>query len=357
LSTWSVGTDEIAGIVKADVEEVFDIEVERTHNFIANGLQVSNTRWHEDDLAGRLQSRPSPLRWKVITIPAIAEEGGDVLGRQPGEELVSVRDREPGHFANIRANTSPYVWSGIYQQRPAPAEGGLFRRAAFRYWRPMPPWPGDLRERLDLEGRTVTLDDCWRFAVADLAVSTRTSADFTVIGAFCMSLDGDLILLDRVRTRVDEADHFSAGAPLLTRWRIDQLYVEHQYIAKTIVVDAQQAGYPVVPLTADADKLTRAIPAAGRVHAGRVWFPGEAKWLDEWCDELAGFPTAAHDDQVDVLAYAARVASAHWLRPADQVQEPVVRERQQGIEQAWQASTGNGHQNGGQGWDPMSIPY
>jgi predicted phage terminase large subunit-like protein len=367
LSTYSVSCDEVAEVIPAGFEDVFDIEVERTHTFIANGLTTHNTRWHEDDLAGRIFARPSPLRWRVLSIPAIAVEG-DPLGRAPGEELVSVRRREPGYFRRLAATMSRYVFSGVYQQNPTAPEGNFFRRATFRYWRPLPPWP-DGRERIDLEGIPVTLADSWRFLTIDPAASTKTSADYTVISCWAQSLDGHLILLDRARARVPDHDHFTLAEPLARRWGASQMYIEKSWWAATFVTDAKAAGYPVAPLEADTDKVTRAIPAAGRVSAGRVWFPAETSgcscggpcseeggsWLGEWCDELAAFPRGAHDDQVDTFSYAARVVSAEWVPPGRQPPLPgLTGEERALIEEAHRAATGDGQAGG---LDIMSVPY
>jgi predicted phage terminase large subunit-like protein len=298
------------------------------------------TRWHEDDLAGRILSRPGPLRWRVLSIPALAE-AGDVLGRPEGAELPSVRGRAPGYFLLRKRTMSRYVFSGIYQQKPTAAEGNTFRRAAFRYWRPTPPW-ADGRERLDLEAQPVTLVDCWRFITMDLAASMKTSADWTVASCWALAPGGDLILLDRARDRVEEHDHFGLAEPLITRWGVTQVYVESGWWSKTLVKDAINAGIPVAPLVADADKLTRAIPAAGRVHAGKVWFPAQAPWLDEWCDELAAFPSGTHDDQVDTLAYAARVISAEYVPPPPPPR-PGVHPADRAIAEAYRSATGDGH--------------
>lgn len=311
------------------------------------------TRWHEDDLAGRIATRPSPLRWRTVRIPAIADSPDDPLGRAPGEELVSVRGRKPGHFHVLRAGMSAYVFSGVYQQSPTAPEGNFFRRATFRYWRPLPPWD-DGRERIDLEGQPVTLADCWKFGTVDVAASTKTTADYTVICAWCVTPSGDLVLLDRVRAQVAQHDHFSLADRLRTRWGVDVLYVERHFFATTLVDDARAAGVPVAELVADTDKVTRAIPAAGRVHAGKAWFPAETSgcpcghcpdgvWLDEWCDELAIFPQGAHDDQVDCLAYAARVVTHEWTPPRDVPRaSPAVQAAEHAIAMAHASATGNG---------------
>jgi predicted phage terminase large subunit-like protein len=320
---------------------------------LAPGAKVVliQTRWHEDDLAGRILSRPSPLRWRVLSIPAIAVDN-DPLGRAPGEELESVRQRAPGHFRNLAATMSRYVFSGVYQQNPTAPEGNFFRRQAFRYWRPLPPWP-DGRERIDCEGQPVTLADCWRFLTVDPAASTKTSADWTVASCWGLAPDGNLILLDRARDRVPDHDHFAMCRPLLDRWGAQQVYVEQSWWAKTLVQDATAAGVPVAPLTADTDKVTRAIPAAGRVHAGRVWFPAAADWLETWCDELAAFPQGSHDDQVDTLAYAARVITAEYVPPAPPPRR-APDQSEAAIAAAFHSATGDGQ---GGDLDIMGVPY
>ncbi|WP_173390956.1 phage terminase large subunit [Actinomadura litoris] len=336
------------------------------------------TRWHCDDLAGRLVTR-EPGRWRVVSIPAVAgkgvqikgadgraktvwvADGVDPLGRAPGEELVSVQDRKPGYFHGLQEVRSPYVWRSIYQQTPVAAEGNMFRRSTFRYWNPM---PADLSRhgtadgrRVDLDSRPVFLDDCWRLATVDLAASTKRSADYTVVSAWAISPDGDLILLDRARKRVVEEDHWDLARPLVSRWALATVFVEKSFISSTMVIDATKAGLPVEPVAADTDKVTRAVPATSRLKAGRVWFPAEADWLDEWCDELAAFPSAAHDDQVDTLSYAARVVAAHWLpqETADQVdQRRTAGPADDGaIGQAYTASTGAEPRTG----DYMSMDW
>lgn len=338
---------------------------------------LMTTRWHEDDLAGRML-KEEPGRWRVLSIPAIAgkditvkgsdgaeqtvwvHDGPDPLGRQPGEELPSVQGRKPGHFHGLYEVRSAYVWRSVFQQQPVAAEGNLFRRSNFRYWGPL---PADTTRhgtaggrRVDCDARVVYLDDCWRFATVDLAASKKTSADWTVASAWAISPDGDLILLDRVRERVAEGDHWSMVRPLLSRWALDVVFVEQSFIGATFVIDATNSGVPVQPVTADTDKVTRALPASTRIKSHRVWFPAAADWLDEWTDELAAFPSGTHDDQVDTLSYAARVVAAHWLRQesADSVDARRAGVPDEGaIGQAYSAATG-GHPNG---TDYMSLTY
>jgi predicted phage terminase large subunit-like protein len=324
------------------------------------------TRWHTDDLAGRILTRPSPLRWRVLTMPAIAAER-DVLGRAPGEEFPSVRGRAPGHFANLRATLSAYTFASIYQQSPTAVAGNFFRRQTFRYWRPKDGvHPATMIRRIsgawiDCEGLRVDLTDCWRFATVDVAASTKTSADWTVVSVWAISRGGDLILLDRARGHVEMGDHFQMSRPLRIKWLFDVLFVERQFYSKTLVDDARQAGIPVAEVDADTDKVTRAIPAAARLHAGKVWWPAYeiAPWVEtEWEPELLGFDKAAHDDQVDTFSYAARIAAAHWLPPppAKQHRPPVAPPDMKEINKAYAAGTGNGHEGDGGPLDLLTVP-
>lgn len=273
------------------------------------------TCWHELEPIRQILANEGDKatggKWRVISIPAIAEDVDDPLGRQPGEGMVSARGNRD--WQAIRKTVGEYVFGALYQQRPAPAEGNIFKRLWWRYWRPAPALGAS--QRLDLGGRIFNLADCWRYATVDLANSTKTSGDWTVISAWARTVSGDLVLLDRTRARIGEEDHFTHARPLVERWQLDTLFVEKSQYGTTLVREATQAGVPISPLDAETDKVTRALPASAWCSGGRVWLPVGAWWLKVWTDEHAGFPNAAHDDQVDTLSYAVRVAVTRWNPP------------------------------------------
>lgn len=306
------------------------------------------TRWHADDLAGRLLKN-EPGEWRVLRIPVVqhpelppvrGHDGASVY--RPNGELISVQDRKPGHFHHLKQVRSAYVWRSVYDQDPVAAEGNLFHRPDFRYWRQLErdltrhdPLRG---ERIDLAGQPIYLDDCWRFLTVDLAASKRTAADFTVASVWAITPDGDLVLLDRKRGRIEEADHWDLVRPLCERWSAPDVFVERGFIGTTLIIDATKAGIRCQPVDPDTDKLTRALPATYRVKAHRVWFPASAVWLDEWCDELAEFPSGANDDQVDTLAYAARITSTHWMPQESNPYRPPAATP---VDHAFEAATGH----------------
>lgn len=262
---------------------------------------ITLTRWHTDDLPGRL-AKNEPGMWRVLSIPAVSEGPGDPLGRPAGVEMESARRRAPGYFLDRMARMAAYAFRAIYQQSPTSPKGNLFPRDGWRFWS-WHRWP----DQIDLDGRNVDLRDCWRFITADLAASTKTSADWTVAAAWALTMDRQLVCLGRVRDRTAETGHWDLIRPLAEEWRTVDVGVESTMMGTTLVRQATRAGLAPFDLHADTDKVTRAIPAGHMVRQGQVWLPGSADWLDEWIGEHADFPSAAHDDQVDVMAYAAKL--------------------------------------------------
>jgi predicted phage terminase large subunit-like protein len=270
------------------------------------------TRWHEADLAGYLLEHEGDVkdggRWRVLSIPAQCEdEATDPLGRREGEYMISARGNRD--WEAIKKSVGSYVWASLYQQRPAPAEGGLFKRLWWRYH----TISGNT---VHLGGRDLDLRDCWRFATVDLAASTRTSADFTVIAAWARTVAGDLVLLDLVRARIGEDQHFAQARPLVQRWNLDTVFVEASQYGTTLVREATQDNVPITPIQAESDKFSRALPYSAWVSSGRVWLPGNnPHWLDAFLTEHASFPAAAHDDTVDTGSLAVRVSVTKWAPP------------------------------------------
>jgi predicted phage terminase large subunit-like protein len=324
---------------------------------------IIQTRWHEDDLSGWLL-RNEPDRWKIVRIPAIAEYphavyGPDPLGREPGTPMISARGSRD--WAQIRKDVGEYVWASLYQQRPAPAAGGLFKRASLRYWHKDLPDP-NRHDRLggmrgSLAGRIIYLDECWRFLTVDLAATEKTSADWTAVGVWAISLTGDLILLDGTRARIEETGHWDLVRPLRERWSADVVYVESRMFGTTLVYEAGQNHVPVLELKAETDKITRSLPATARADSGRLWLPGadtSTLVVNDLIDELTQFPNAVHDDYVDVVSYAARVAAAHWISPEKNKTPRNNGQLNGAIGKAYESATGttNGHET-----DYMSLEF
>jgi predicted phage terminase large subunit-like protein len=274
----------------------------RTRLAPGGAIIVIHTRWHKGDLVGHLlaEAEVGGEQWTVIDLPAIAEEG-DLLGRAPGAPLWP--ERFPlADLQELQRTLTAYWWQAVYQQKPGDPEGHQFKREYFRYF----GTDGDQFVLHNPGGDTrIPASRCIVFQTCDVAGSLSTSADYFVVGTWAITPHRDLLLLDIIRTRIEGPDQPDLLTQAFHRWRPALQGIESNGIGKTAYQTMVRSGLPVVELLADRDKALRAIPIASRYKAGAVYHPEHAAWLSEYEEELAGFPNAPHDDQVDVAAYAA----------------------------------------------------
>lgn len=263
------------------------------------------TRWCEDDLAGRVLERAKETgeQWTVINFPAIAEEN-DILGRSVGDPLWPERyDRQK--LEQIKATLTSYQWSALYQQRPAPEGGGHFQRSWFEYYEKIGEGNHIKLAGNNGNSRVFDLSYCRKFLTVDLAFSMKTESDFTVIAVWAVTPDSDLILIDLHRERMTGDKLAPSIKNMMLKYQCDYAGIEDVQAQTLVVQTMRKQGLAVRALKANMDKITRSIPAQIRMESGQVWFPRNMVNLDVLEHELLTFPKGAHDDTVDVLAYAA----------------------------------------------------
>lgn len=282
---------------------------------------VVQTRWHEDDLTGRLLSHDhegDPNEWEQIIIPALAEEG-DVLGREEGEPLRSplvpneTREQAVARFAQIRRDVGSYTWAALYQQSPAPAQGAIFNVGWWKYWTLDPSKVTD-------DGRVVLLDperlrrgrviDSWDATFKDTAAS-----DY-VVGQRWARVGPDRFLLAQSRDRrsfvatIDEMlDFFERG---IGSALAHQHLIEDKANGPAIlsVLDKKISG--LKPINPRGSKEARARAVTPEIESGHVYLPlpppagvaGEFAWVHDFLAEARSFPTGEHDDQIDAMSQA-----------------------------------------------------
>jgi predicted phage terminase large subunit-like protein len=157
-------------------------------------------------------------------------------------------------------------------------------------------------------GPTLPLSEIRKFATVDLAVSVKTSADYSVIAVFGIAPDGRLLLLDVDRARRAGPDQVPALKRAVQKWDLTSVWIEKSSMSLGVIQEAQRAGVPTRELIADKDKISRATLATTQLAPGRFLFPRSAPWLDDVLAEMLAFPNGQHDDVVDCIGYAARVA-------------------------------------------------
>lgn len=264
---------------------------------------VTMTRWHENDLAGRLIEAAKDEgsdQWEIVKFPAIAEPGNPIDPRPEGAPLWPEK-YSIERLNQMKATLGAYPWAALYQQAPAPAGGGLFKRDWFQYFDVdgadyiLHSPRGDLR---------VSSDNCTVFQTCDPAGSTKTSADYFALGTWAVTPTQDTLLLDVVHRRLEGPDQPALFRESFQQWNPSVQGVEARNTGLTLFQQLKRDGLPVVELKPDSDKFTRALPMAARYESGCVYHLANAPWLVDYELELVGFPGAAHDDQVDMAAYA-----------------------------------------------------
>lgn len=284
------------------------ISTARTRLEKGAGVILVMTRWNENDLAGQMlaaaeQEGGEP--WEVLNLPAMAEEG-DPLGRKEGMALCPELF-DHATLEQTRKASGGYWWAAMYQQRPMPAEGGLFKRTDFRTFYEDPD--RDLywmrRDEDGEEPKPVGRDYVYRFVTIDPAFSEKETADYTAMLLWGVTPWMDLLLLDVERVRFDVENLAAAIRRYYDLHKPNDVRVESKAYGAKVIHQLVGQGLPIIPLDADTDKVTRALSAVPRYEAHTVYHRAGADWLDAYERELLLFPSGKNDDQVDAFAYAA----------------------------------------------------
>jgi predicted phage terminase large subunit-like protein len=248
---------------------------------------VMATRWHQDDLTGRLLKREGD-KWQTLILPALAAEG-DALGREVGAALWSDRYDEAA-LRDIARTQGEYSFAALYMQEPRPAEGGIIKRTWF-----------EPRVRVVLP--VVRSVRYW-----DLAMSSRTGADYTVGLRLDAHANGEHTISDIVRGQVELHDlpRFITDVMLADGPEVVQGFEQAGYMTRAIQAlakDTRLARHVIRGYVAHADKVTRVLPFAARAALGVVKLAAR-DWADAYIEELTAFPYGEHDDQVDASSGA-----------------------------------------------------
>jgi len=266
------------------------------------GLLLILTRWHEDDLAGRLlrAARDEGDKWKVLKYPAIAEEEEE--NRSEGDALFPQKYNIE-KLTKIKNSIGSIAWASMYQQRPQVAGGGLFKKSNFRYYHKQ---DGIYILRDGDTSRHYALNSMVVFTTMDLAARSSEKSDYTAIGVWGLTRENDLVLLDMVREHLEGASHLELVWAVHNKWKPQEHNIESVQYQITLIQQALRQGLPAKELkTGMKDKTTRALSVAAKIEGHKVFFPQDMSWVIDLEDELVAFPNGRNDDMVDVVAYAA----------------------------------------------------
>ena len=279
---------------------------------------VVMTRWHDDDLVGRLldesgeggQGEGMGQEWTVLNLPAICDSEDDPLGREIGEPLWP--SRWPlEKMIEIKGTQTPYWWSAMYQGRPAPASGNIYKRGWWKFWQPPGAKLGPVRIRAGDEGEIVrkpidlpTMEDT--VSSWDLSFTKGAGTSF-VAGQKWGKAGGSAFLLDQTRERRDYPETIRAFRAFhVLHADIGGKWVENKANGPALISLLQPEIPGILPVEPEGTKEERARAVAYFAESGNVYLPHPAiaPWVWEFIEEHAAFPNAVNDDQVDTGSQA-----------------------------------------------------
>ena len=254
------------------------------------------TRWHEDDLAGRLlrkaQEDPNADQWTVVKLPAICtEDSGDYDPREMGDSLWPAK-YSIGDYETIRVNSGARDWNSLYQQSPVSEGGNIVHRDWFRYYS-----RADLAKIRNWD----QIIQSWDFTFKDTA-----NADF-VVGGVWGRKGPNKYLLDIVRARMGFVESLSAIGTLSQKWPDAYTKVIEDKANGSAIIDTikrKVSGVIAFDPGKYGSKEARAHAISGQIEAGNVFLPDWEPWVHDYIEEWVAFPNGKNDDQVDMTTQA-----------------------------------------------------
>lgn len=266
------------------------------------------TRWHHDDLAGRLLASEEGDQWRVVNIPAEAIDTDDALGREPGEFMVSARGRTVADWTAKRREVGPTTWASLYQGRPSPATGTVFPASWPRYEHAL--WSEAPDGTRTVLGEPDAVIQSW-----DLTFKDKANSDY-VVGQVWARYGARTYLLDMVRGRLDFTATRAAILETTARWpQALAVFIEDKANGPAVITSLRQRIPGLIPVEPDGGKYARAVAVQPFAYAGSVHLPTPAMLpnVAYLTDECKAFPNGTHDDTVDALTQA---LAQLYLRPS-----------------------------------------
>lgn len=263
-------------------------------------ILVTSTRWHEDDLTGRLlaEAEHGGEQWRHLHMPAIDDSGGALW-----PEFWPLEDLETIHRA-----VGSRAWAAQYMGAPSPAEGGMFKRHWWRFWQPrganLPPVAVKQPDGSTRYVHAVEQPPWWERSAQswDMSVTETQSGSYVtgIVGATAGA--NGYILPEHFHERTDFPGTINAVQTLTARVPDVAAKLVENKANGPAVLDTLRSVIPgLISVNPDGSKEARASASTARTEAGNWHLPHPviAPWVEAFIDELAAFPTGRHDDYVD----------------------------------------------------------
>lgn len=253
-------------------------------------ILLTLTRWHEDDLAGKLlkAAQEGADQWTILELPAVCEYPPKPYDmRQEGEALWKWKYDEEA-LEKMKVTVGSRDWAALYQQHPTPGEGGTFKREWWNYYKVLP-------------------DGLYDFVQSwDCTFKDAQSSDY-VVGQVWARKGSSRYMLDQVRGRMSFTETLRAIRSLSAKWPQAIRKLVEDKANGTAVIDVLRKEIPgLIPVEPEGGKIVRANAVTAVAEAGNIYLPDPsiAPWVHDFVEEHAVFPNGANDDQVDAQTQA-----------------------------------------------------
>ncbi|MFI3254442.1 MAG: phage terminase large subunit [Eubacteriales bacterium] len=251
-------------------------------------LLLTLTRWHEDDLAGRLleQMKKDKVadQWDILMLPAICEDENK-HPQDPRAEGEALWEEKYNHqeLATIKANIGTYDWSAMYQQHPRSADGTIFQREWFN-------------KRYRLLPHDVTLIQTWDLPFKNSEASAKCA------GLVMGRRGAEIFIYDCINEKMDFPTSVAAIKNMTAKHPQARAKVIEDKANGPAIIDFLKRDVPgMVAFSPRGSKEDRALSVAPYFEAGNVYFPETAPWVAELVEDLVKFPSGVYKDTVDAL--------------------------------------------------------
>jgi predicted phage terminase large subunit-like protein len=253
------------------------------------GFLMILTRWHIDDLAGRIKERGNA---KFLKYKAIAEKNEEY--RSEGEALFP-EHKSLEFLLNMKKTMSIHDFESLYQQNPVIEGGNLFK---LEWFKPVS------REVI----KTLTFQKY--FIIADTAIGTKQQNDYTVYTAFGVS-DNKLYVLDMYRGKIESLERELNARSFYKRnnkYPFDGMYVELKASGTDLYQRLKRDSLMVRGIERDKDKITRAQEVLPYIELNGIYYIDDVDTNEYMLDEIVSFPNGVHDDMVDTIIDGVTIA-------------------------------------------------
>jgi len=295
----------------------------RTRLMPGGRVAIIQTRWHLDDLTGRvvrdMAVNELADQYEVVEFPALmeVERDGETIEKPLWPEFFDLNA-----LHRTKASMPLFQWNAQYQQEPTAEEAALVKREWWKEWEPEKP------------------PACEYIIMSlDAAAESHNRADFTALttwGVFLNEEEGNhnIILLNAIKTRVEFPALKTLALEEYNEWEPDSFIVEKKSSGTALYQELRRIGVFVqeyTPHRGSGDKTARLNSVADIVQSGLVWVP-QTRWAEEVVEEIAGFPFMSNDDLVDSTVMALmRFRQGGFIRlPTDELEEPTLFKRRNG---------------------------